>query len=131
MAFIYYLFLSFLPAFVGGYITSKNIYPWYGTIKKPDFTPPDYAFSYVWSFIYFSLAISVFLASKKVKENNVNIMKIFYVYIFLNATWSCLFFGLHLIVGGLVLCIMMFVITSYSIHYTKLYERGVNVDIEV
>ena len=77
--------------------TIAAIPTWYVTLQKPFFSPPNWVFAPVWTFLYFLMGISVYLIweqglkKKKVKEA----LKFFLLQLVLNFMWSLFFFGLH------------------------------------
>jgi len=94
LPFLIFLVITFLAGFIGSFFTNKNIPGWYEFLKKPSFSPPNWVFAPVWSFLYFLMAISVFLIWKERKEFEIKNALIFYfIQLILNTLWSIIFFG--------------------------------------
>ena len=67
-----FLFLSFFMSWWGGYITSYFKEPWYSTLIKPTFNPPDWIFAPVWISIYLLVGYSAWLMwSSKAKTQKI------------------------------------------------------------
>ena len=69
---LFFLAFSFGASAWGGFVTSIYKEPWYSTLNKPSFNPPDYIFPSIWVFLYVSMAFGVWLIwinSKKTEKN--------------------------------------------------------------
>ncbi|SFH09556.1 TspO and MBR related proteins [Palleronia marisminoris] len=96
------LFLLFLLASSGAAATGVMFKPgaWYGGLKKPGFTPPNWAFPVVWSILYVLIALA---AARVAPEDHAGLaMAYFTVQIVFNTLWTPVFFGLHHMKAGLV-----------------------------
>ena len=113
-----FLFLSFFMSWWGGYITSYFKEPWYSTLIKPTFNPPDWIFAPVWISIYLLVGYSAWLMwSSKTKTQK--ILNIYFIHLFINASWSVAFFALHQILVSLIIIglIIIFVIWLIKLYY--------------
>jgi benzodiazapine receptor len=85
-----------IPLIVGGisgFATTKGLVPWFASLNKPSFNPPNYLFAPVWTTLYTMMGISLFLIWKSRKEINIDkALKIFAIQLTLNFIWSFLFF---------------------------------------
>ena len=93
--------------------------PWYETLRKPRWTPPNWMFPVVWSVLYVAIAVAGYLVWR---ESGWSLPIAFWVgQIVLNAAWSWLFFGLRrmelalLDVSLLILCVLGFMITAQPV----------------
>lgn len=69
---------------------------WYRQIRKPSFTPPGWVFGPVWTLLYLSMAVAVWLVWLKAGFAAAPLaMAVFGAQLFLNGLWSKLFFGMH------------------------------------
>ncbi|HTY43689.1 MAG TPA: TspO/MBR family protein [Patescibacteria group bacterium] len=85
--------LVILVAVLGYFFTNTNVNSaWYDAIK-PDLAPPSFVFPIVWSFLFFTMALSLYLCLNK-KENERMVLIAFSVNFLLNVVWSFLFFYL-------------------------------------
>ncbi|ACK51004.1 TspO and MBR like protein [Methylocella silvestris BL2] len=84
-----------LVLFIGGTIT--DIGPWYHSLRKPSWQPPDWLFGPAWTVIF----ILVTLAAAKAwqgaggRENRHWVLGLFALNGFLNIMWSVFFFRLQ------------------------------------
>ncbi|MHC4114271.1 MAG: TspO/MBR family protein [Planctomycetota bacterium] len=104
------LLVCFSASGVGAIFTTQDsITNWYGQLQKPGFTPPDWVFGPAWTILYLLMAISVFLVWNKglacpgVKKA----LRLFLIQLALNAVWTPLFFGFHLILTALIEIIIL------------------------
>ena len=82
---------------LGSFFTSPAIPTWYATLQRPSFSPPNWVFGPVWILLYVLMGISVYLVWLKVKKNkSVGFaVKLFWLHLIFNASWSIVFFGLQ------------------------------------
>lgn len=73
---------------LGSFFTASSIPTWYGTLNKPEFSPPNWVFAPVWTTLYFLMGISLYLIWLKKR-----IPLVFWIQLFLNFLWSIIFFG--------------------------------------
>lgn len=83
-----------IPVIIGGVIgliISRSID--YNTLQKPPLSPTSILFPIVWTILYVLMGISYgILDSKSLIEPKINF--IYYLQLFVNATWSLIFFTL-------------------------------------
>jgi len=87
------IFLPLLVGFIGSYFTTPAIDSWYFELNKPSFNPPNYLFAPVWTMLYILMGTSLFLIWERTREKVYFV--IFIAQIFLNSTWSILFFAME------------------------------------
>ena len=104
------LLVTFIAPMIGSYATATFKEPWYSEIILPSFNPPSWVFAPVWSTLYLLMSIAIW----KIWKNSFNtrILKIYFIHLFFNSTWSIVFFGFHLIGLALVnlIIILIFII---------------------
>lgn len=104
-------FVVFLSAFIGNYFTFPEITSWYVTLTKPLWTPPNWVFGPVWTTLFILMAISLFLVWRQGlerKEVKYAIL-IFAVQLILNMMWSIVFFGMHSLLGGFAVILILWI----------------------
>ena len=69
--------------------------PWYASLQKPVWNPPNWLFGPVWTLLYASMAVAAWRAWRSPNVPR-GAMLLFSVQLVLNALWSWIFFGLHL-----------------------------------
>ncbi len=80
---------------LGGTITDLG--PWYQSLQKPDWQPPDAAFGAIWTAIFALTAASAVIAWRHAPKGSERewLLGLFALNGFLNVLWSLLFFRLH------------------------------------
>jgi benzodiazapine receptor len=103
---------SFAAAGIGSIFTFKAIPTWYRGLKKPRYTPPNWAFGPVWTTLYILMGISVFLIWQKgLAANGATLAFILlWVQLALNALWSVIFFGIKSKGGGVITIIILWLL---------------------
>jgi tryptophan-rich sensory protein len=90
--------------FVAGEVaTYLNLEPWYASLKKPDYNPPNAVFPLAWTTLYiltgFALWRNLRLSRSPARRRA---LILFAVMLVLNAAWSWMFFAANSPVLGLV-----------------------------
>jgi len=82
---------------VGSLFTYPSIQTWYATVRKPDFTPPNWVFAPVWTTLFVLMGISAYLIWNRGLENRKvkTALLFFVIQLALNILWSFLFFKLQ------------------------------------
>jgi translocator protein len=88
-ALVCFFVICSLVAVIGARVTVPEIPNWYASIAMPRWTPPRLAFPIIWPILYASMAVSGWLIWA------------------LNAIWSPIFFGLHNLLAGLIVIILL------------------------
>ena len=103
---------SFAAAGIGSLFTSKAIPAWYAGLKKPRYTPPNWAFGPVWTILYILMAVSVFLVWQKglATPGVMLAFTLFWVQLVFNALWSAVFFGMKSKGGGVVVIVILWLL---------------------
>ena len=121
-SFIVIILLTYLISVPAGFITSKNVLSWYADITRPSFSPPNWVFGPVWTFLYFTMSAAIWNVWNKVKEDNkslgIKIVSIYFFHLLVGASWSFVFFGLHQIFLGFVVII---IIISFILYLMQQY----------
>ena len=121
--FIVSIVASFAAGGIGSLFTFKAIPTWYKGLRKPPYTPPNWAFGPVWTILYILMGISVFLVWQKglATSGATLAFTLFWVQLAFNALWSIIFFGMKSKGGGIItilvlwLLIMATIITSFRV----------------
>ena len=106
-----FLITTFSASFIGGITTFKFKEPWYSTLVKPSFNPPDWVFGPVWTILYILMAIAIW--NVWIKSKNINLVYLYFIHLFFNTTWSVVFFGfnqIELALINLIVLILLIVI---------------------
>ncbi len=99
--------VSELAGIVGIFFTVSSISAWYSTLNKPVLNPPDWIFGPVWTTLYLLMGISLWLVWKSNSTEKKKAIWLFLVQLVLNAIWSPIFFGSHLIGNALAVIILL------------------------
>ncbi|MDZ7628347.1 MAG: TspO/MBR family protein [Parvularculaceae bacterium] len=67
---------------------------WYASLRKPKWTPPNWAFPVVWSILFCAIAVSGWLVWETAGVAAWPALLLFAAHLLVNAAWSFLFFGL-------------------------------------
>lgn len=97
------LVLCFAVAGLGGAVTAPAIPTWYAGLAKPSFNPPNGVFAPVWTTLYALMAVAAWLAWRAAPSGRRSLpLALFLLQLGINALWSPLFFGAHLILPALI-----------------------------
>lgn len=120
-------FISLLLCLGGGWLTGLltryGVKNWYPHLIKPSGTPPDIVFPIAWTILYTLMAISLTLLwiSNTTQKNRAFLL--FYIQLFLNFSWSWLFFYLQLPGIALIDIIFLWISIFLTIYYFRRHTR--------
>lgn len=111
-------------AVIGNVATLPNITPWYESLAKPSFNPPNGVFGPVWTLLYVLMAWAFYrvLRSPDGVPRRRAIL-FFLAQITLNAAWSVAFFGLHSPTTGLVVILLLVTVLAATVHAFLAVDR--------
>ena len=113
------ILITFLAPAIGSYATSAFKEPWYSELILPSFNPPSWVFAPVWSILYLMMSLAIWKIWTKIFDSK--ILKIYFIHIFFNSTWTVVFFGFHQIGLALLnlIVILIFIIILMREYFTK------------
>lgn len=89
-----FLGVVFVAMIVGGLATSIGMGPWYQTLPKPFWTPPDWVFGPVWTVLYAMMGIAAWLVWRQAGLRSAAVgLGLFFVQLVVNVLWPVLFFA--------------------------------------
>lgn len=95
-----------------GWAMRGSVDGWYQALNRSSLTPPGYVFGFVWPILYVMLAVvGWYIWDSKESVDLVQIRKIYIFQMFLNWSWTPVFFNLHMM-GLSVLMIALMIITT-------------------
>jgi tryptophan-rich sensory protein len=96
IALVVFVAICFGAAGIGSLLTVPSIGKWYGTLHKPTWTPPNWAFGPIWTTLYLCMAVAAWLAWRQGGFSLARLpLTLFAAQLVLNVAWSGLFFRLH------------------------------------
>ncbi|MBL60885.1 MAG: tspO/MBR family protein [Candidatus Pelagibacter sp.] len=117
---IFILLITFLSSFIAGFITQLNIDPWYQSLNKLSFSPPNWIFGPVWTVLYAFMSIAIWVVYEKSKKSDLifskKILRYYFYHLAINLSWSFIFFYFHLIFFAFI-NILVLIITIIFLMY--------------
>ncbi|CAN5252806.1 tryptophan-rich sensory protein [soil metagenome] len=115
--FILSLLLTLSIGGIAGFFTVPQIKGWYVYLHKPFFNPPNWIFGPVWTALYVMIAVAAYLIwthrGKNVDYSNA--VRIYFLQLLFNFLWSIMFFGLHQILGAMVIITLLFITIVFNV----------------
>ena len=106
LSFLIFALITYSASFIGSIATITYKEPWYSSLTKASFNPPDWIFAPVWTTLYLFMTIAIWLVWHK-NYKNLNIVLIYFIHLLFNTTWSIVFFVFHNISLALVNLIVL------------------------
>ena len=107
---------SFLVAFVGGLASTSGVDGWYQGAAKPPWTPPNWLFGPVWTFLYTAMAVAAWLVWRRWGWQAARPALLLYAgQLVLNAIWTPLFFGAEQLWLGLVVILALDAVLAVTV----------------
>ncbi len=113
------LLITFIASAIGGFTTASFKEPWYSEIILSSFNPPSWVFAPVWTTLYIMMSISIWKIWINVFD--LKLLKLYFIHLFFNGTWSIIFFGFHQI--GLALINLVIIIFFIILLMKKYLSR--------
>jgi benzodiazapine receptor len=79
-------------AWVGSLLTRPALQPWYGSLVKPWWTPPNWVFAPAWIILFVTMAVAAWLVWERTGKWTAFPLRLFLAQLLLNVTWSAVFF---------------------------------------
>jgi len=123
--FIISLVITLSIGVVASLFTRPEIPGWYGTLKKPSFTPPNWLFPVAWTTLYILIATAAYMVWKRRDSSPIykTTVIIYIVQLTLNFSWSIVFFGMHQIAGGLIIIVALLVTIILNISWFGRFSK--------
>ena len=111
LSFFVFALITFSASFIGSIATITAKEPWYSTLTKANFNPPDWIFAPVWTTLYLFMTIAIWSAWHK-NYKDINLIYYYLIHLCFNTTWSIIFFVFHNIFLALInlIIIILFII---------------------
>jgi tryptophan-rich sensory protein len=97
-----WILIAFIPSATAAFVDTG---PRYDTLNRPAWTPPSWVFGPVWTTLYLLMGIAawrVWLPHGFTDRAARRALVLFLVHLILNAAWTWLFFGLHMLAAAAV-----------------------------
>lgn len=111
-------------------IVTKNAIPnWYENLEKPFFSPPNWVFGPVWTFLYTLMGIAigrVWFFGRRHLWGKTAIYH-FLSQLFLNGLWSLVFFGLRNPSLSIVVIIILWILIQRTIFWFRLVDKKASI----
>ena len=113
------LLITFIASAIGGYTTASYKEPWYSEIILPSYNPPSWVFGPVWTTLYVMMSVAIWKVW--IKYFDTKVLKIYFIHLFFNATWSVIFFGFHEIGFALInlIIIVLFIVFLMRLYFIR------------
>ena len=112
LSFSLFFLFTFSASFIGGIATVNFKEPWYSSLVKSSFNPPDWVFAPVWTTLYLMMTIAVWIFWHS-KNRDQKIIYYYFIHIAVNTTWSIVFFVYHQILVALIILILLIIMIAF------------------
>lgn len=119
------LSLPFLAGGIGSYFTTSSLDPWYSSLSKPFFNPPNWIFGPVWTTLYLLMGVSFYLYWITKGKGKIRGYKFFAVQLVLNTLWSIIFFGFQSPDAAFFIILILLIFIALTINeFRKMSEKA-------
>ena len=106
LSFALFTTITYSASAIGSLATIGFKEPWYSSIIKPSFNPPDWIFAPVWTTLYLMMTIAIWFFWHS-KNKDINTIYIYLIHLIFNTTWSVVFFVFHNMLLALIILIVL------------------------
>ena len=114
LSFFIFALITYSASFIGSIATITYKEPWYSTLTKASFNPPDWIFAPVWTTLYLFMTIAIWAAWHK-NYRDVNLVFYYLIHLVFNTTWSIVFFFFHQILLALIVLVILIILITILI----------------
>ena len=108
-----FIAIAFAVAALGTLATIQNVDGWYSDAEKAPWSPPNWIFGPVWTFLYTAMSVAAWLVWRRRDEVEVRRpLTLYVIQLVLNALWTPVFFGLYPVVGPVALWVAFAIIAA-------------------
>ena len=119
LSFILFFIITFTASFIGGSVSINLKEPWYSSLIKSSFNPPDWVFAPVWTLLYLMMTIAIWIFWHS-KNRDMNTVYVYFIHLIFNTTWSVVFFVFHnMVLALLVLIILIALIINLILRFKR------------
>lgn len=125
--FIVAIVLAFIPGFIGVTFTPSGASDiWYNALNKSVLTPSGWVFGAAWTILYGLLGIALFLImnNDRTRAHKTKAYLLFFAQMILNALWTYLFFGAHMIGAAMIVLVVLIFIAIWMARAFKPISRA-------
>lgn len=125
--FVFAIIVSFIPGMIGIMFTPSGASDmWYNALGKSALTPDGWVFGVAWTILYALLGIALYLVMRSplTCSGKGGAYLLFAVQMALNALWTYMFFGLHLIGGGVIVLVALIAVSIWMMREFRQFSRG-------
>lgn len=116
------ILLCLAVGWTGSLVTTDQIPTWYQTLEKPAWTPPNWLFGPVWTTLYVLIGIAGWRVAPAHAPGR-DAWGLWWMQLALNAAWTPLFFGAHLVGVALVVILALLITIVWFIRATWSRDR--------
>ena len=119
LSLFFILLVTFIASAIGGFTTTSFKEPWYSEIILPSYNPPSWVFGPVWTILYIMMSIAIWKIW--INTYDLKLLKLYFMHLFFNSTWSIIFFGFHQIGLALInlVIILIFIVLLMSKYFIR------------
>jgi len=116
--------VTLLPGAVIGRLTAASIQNWYSGLRKPAWNPPSWLFAPVWTTLYLSMSVAVWMVWRTDPEARTALW-LYSIQLALNHLWSPIFFLLRRPAAAFFeLCALWVAIALTTYHFAQVCPRS-------
>ena len=119
ISFVLFATVTYSASVIGALATIGFKEPWYSSLIKPSFNPPDWIFAPVWTTLYLMMTIAIWFFWHS-KNKDINTIYIYLIHLIFNTTWSVVFFVFHnIFLAFLVLIVLIVLIILLIVRFKR------------
>ena len=119
ISFVLFATVTYSASVIGALATIGFKEPWYSSITKPSFSPPDWIFAPVWTTLYLMMTIAIWFFWHS-KNKDISTIYIYLIHLIFNTTWSVVFFVFHnIFLAFLVLIVLIVLIILLIVRFKR------------